>query len=380
MTSVNLIKFLDKYLGLLLCSFLSINKLFGRKTVHDYNKILIIQLWGLGESILTLPAIKALRDKYKKKQIDILVTSRNRDVYYKNKSINNVKVLNLNPFSIKLFILKNLKKYDLVIDMEEYLNISSIIAFYTGKERIGYSHGIRSNLYTKTTDYNDGQHVVYTFLDLLKPLGIKKTVDKLPLLNYSSNDKKNVDILLKKNNITKKNFIVGFGVGAAESVKERMWPKERFAEVANNLIKKYGAKIILIGSKDEEKYIKEIQSLIINKKKSLNVAGKINTREMFYLISLCKLFVGNDSGPMHVAAAQRVQTIGLFGCNLPVRFRPFGKNGYYIYKKKTQDACINVHKGQVGQCKRGIQNACVKKIQVNDVIKIVSKALHKNDK
>ena len=143
MVSIKLIKFLDKYLGLLTCLILSINKFIKNKKVSNYNDILIIQLWGLGETILTLPAIKALREKYKKSHISVLVTSRNKEVFYNNKNINEIKVLNLNPFSIKLFVLKNLRKFDLVIDMEEYLNISSIVAFFTGKERIGYSNGMR---------------------------------------------------------------------------------------------------------------------------------------------------------------------------------------------------------------------------------------------
>ena len=370
MASVNIIKFLDKYIGSLLCLFLSINKIFSHKKIK-YEKILVIQLWGIGETILTLPAIEALRNQYKKSNIDILATERNKEIYYKNRCINNVKVLKLNPVSIELFILKNLRKYDLVIDMEEYLNTSSIIAFFTGKERIGYSQGIRSNLYTKKIDYNDKQHVVYTFLDLLRPLGIKNAVDRLPKLNYSSNDKKNIDNLLKKYSIGKKDFLVGFGVGAAESAKSRMWPKERFAKLADYLIKKYRAKIVLIGNDEEKKLIEQLQDLMENKKSSFNAAGLINTREMFYLISLCKLFVGNDSGPMHVSTAQGVTTIGLFGCNLPVRFGPFGKNNYSIYKKNTQDACINVHKGHVGECRHGTENACVKKIQVDDVIQLV---------
>jgi len=377
MISVKSIKLLDKYLGSLSCLFLSINRLFRHKKVSKYNKILIIQLWGLGETVLALPAIKALREKYKKSRIDILVTSRNKEVFYNNKDINEIKVLKLNPLSIKLFILRNYKEYDLVIDMEEYLNTSAIIAFFTGKERIGYSHGIRSNLYTKTADYNDNQHVVYTFLDLLKPLWIKKTIEKLPKLNYSKYDKKNIDRLLKKYNIVKKDFLVGFGVGAAESAKSRMWPKEMFADLADQLIKKYNAKIILIGNKEEKSYINGLQKLIEKNNDSLNVSGKINVKEMFYLISLCKLFIGNDSGPMHVSAAQGVRTIGLFGCNLPIRFKPFGKNNYSIYKKNNQKACINVHKGEVGECKFGIENACVKKIQVDDVTSLIDKVMKK---
>jgi len=261
--------------------------------------------------------------------------------------------------------------------LEEYLNISSLISFFTGRYRIGYSHGFRSNLYTHTVKYNDRQHVAYTFLDLLMPLGIKKTIDKLPRLNYSKNDVKKVNRLLEKNGFTEMDFIVGFGIGAAESAKSRMWPKDRFSDVANILIKKYNAKIILFGNNDEKKLIYELRKSIKNKNNSFNFAGLINVREMFYLISLCKLFIGNDSGPMHVSAAQQVPTIGLFGCNLPIRFKPFGKNNYYIYKKSNQDACINVHKGQVYECKFGIKNACVKKIKVNDVMKVVDKAIRK---
>ena len=377
MASVKLIKFLDKYVGCLSCLFLSIFKIFEGKKINDLNNILVIQLWGLGETVLTLPAIGALRQRYKKSNIDMLATDRNKEVYFKNKNIDNIRILNLNPVSVWLFILGNFKKYDLVIDMEEYLNVSSIIAFFVGKRRIGFSRGIRANLYTDKVGYNDKQHVVYTFLDLLKPLGIKEKACRLNKLNYLVNDKKNADNLLKKVNIGKKDFLVGFGVGAAESAKSRMWPKERFAKVADYLIKKYKAKIILIGNNEEKKFINELQDLMERKNDSFNAAGLINVREMFYLISLCKMFIGNDSGPMHVAASQGVKTIGLFGCNLPVRFMPFGKNGYYLYKKDNQYACINVHKGEVGECKFGKENACVKKILVGDVVSLVDKILGK---
>ena len=99
MVSVNVIKFLDKYIGSFLCLLLSINNIFIHKKANQYKKILLIQLWGLGESILTLPTIKTLKEKYKKSNIDILVTSRNKEVFYNHKDIGTVKVLNLNPFS-----------------------------------------------------------------------------------------------------------------------------------------------------------------------------------------------------------------------------------------------------------------------------------------
>ena len=261
--------------------------------------------------------------------------------------------------------------------MEEYLNISSIMSFSLGKNRIGYNHGVRSLLYTKTIPYNDKQHVVYTFLDLLKPLNIKLNVDKLTKLNYSSNNKKNIDNLLKKFNIGKKDFLVGFGVGAAESAKSRIWPLNNYAELCNNILINKKNKIIFIGDKDEDELIKKIQNGIKEKNRTFNTAGLFNLNELFYLIEKCNLFIGNDAGPMHIAAAQDVKTIGLFGPNLPVRFGPYGKKNVSIYKGHNcqYSPCINVHKGQVPDClypknSKDYQK-CMKNIKVRDVLKFI---------
>ena len=105
---IPIIKFFDRYVGNTICNFLG---LFNRKT-HDsieIKKILVVQLWGIGETILTLPAIEALRKRFPKAEINVLVTSRNEDVYYNNKNINKTVKLNLNPFSILNFIIKTLK-------------------------------------------------------------------------------------------------------------------------------------------------------------------------------------------------------------------------------------------------------------------------------
>ena len=370
MASVKLIKFLDKYLGSLICLFLSV---FSRKKAEKkaYKKILLVQLWGMGETVLCLPAIKALKESSRNLLIDILVTERVTDIFYNNKNLDSIISVKLSPLSIIKFIIKNCRKYDIAIDMEEYLNVSSIMAFFAGRERIGYSHGIRAKLYTKKVAYNDRQHAAQTFMDILQPLGIKKAVKSLERLNYSKEDKEKMGQLLKNENIKNNDFIVGLGIGAAESVKERMWPEERFAAIADYLIGKYKAKIILFGNKEEEALGENIIKLMKSENCAFNFAGKTSAGGMFHLISLCRLFIGNDAGPMHVAAAQNVKTIGLFGCNLPVRFKPFGKNGYYIYKKGSKEACINVHKGEVGACKFGKENACVKKIKVEDVKNLI---------
>ena len=228
-------------------------------------------------------------------------------------------------------------------------------------------------LYTDTTRYNDGQHASQTFADLLKPLDIDYKVNQLVKLNHSVNDKKFIDNLLK-NKINKKDFIVGIAPGAAESAKSRMWPKENFAELSNQLIKsKKNIKIIFTGNNEEKELINKIISKIKEKNKVINLAGKITLKQLFYLITKCNLFISNDAGPMHIAAAQDIMAIGLFGPNLPIRFKPLNKQSISIYKGEICkfSPCINIHKGEVPDCyyKGKDYQKCMKEIKMEDVLK-----------
>jgi len=236
---VKIIKLIDGVVGTPLCLglFSFKNKKF------NVNKILLIQLWGIGETILTLPAIKAFKNRYPKAEINLLCTSRNKDVYHKNTDIDNILVAKLNPFALTMFILRNIKKYDLVIDFEEYLNISSLIAYFAGRYRVGYSHGVRAKLYNKTVKYNDKQHVVQTHLDLVRLLDADLLAEKLIKVIYSKDDKDKVLKLWDELGIKDNDYVVGFGAGAAESARSRIWPKDRFAALADKLYEQKKAKI-----------------------------------------------------------------------------------------------------------------------------------------
>src|SRR3989344_2972345 len=327
---VVVIKFIDKYLGNAICNFLGILNRPPMK--REYKKILVVQLWGIGETILMLPSLDALKKKFPNAQIDILATARNRDVFFGNKNAGNVRLIKLNPFSILGFMLGNFKKYDLVIDMEEYLNISAILSFFAGKNIVGYSHGPRARLYDYKVDYNDKQHVVQTFLDLVRAIDAKYGADKLPSLNFSKSDKNKVDKFLKDNKVKNNDFLICVAPGTAESAKSRMWPYERYAELCDEIISRHNARIIFTGTPNESDLVKSIQDKMEHKDKTINAAGEINLNQLFYLMTKCRLFIGNDSGPMHIAAAQGIKTLGFFGPNLPVRFGPFGKGNIGLYK------------------------------------------------
>ncbi len=364
-----LIKFFDKYLGAPICLVLS---LFTRKKkISKPKRVLFTQLWGVGETVCTLPAVKALKEKLNLK-VDVLATSRNKDVYESSGLVDRVIVSKLGFFPIIGLFIKYFKRYDLVVDFEEYLNISSIMAFFIGKQRVGFSHGIRSWLYNKTAFYEDNKHCSEAFFDLVRLMGVKAGFKELVKLKTSAQDKKTVDSFLKKNKLKR---VVGMVPGAAESCKARMWPKERFAKLADKISDKYKVDIVFIGSKEERKLVNEIQAMMKNK--SFNAAGLFPWKQTFYLLEKCALVVSNDTGPMHAAAAMGTKTIGFFGPNLPERFGPYGKKNIGIYKGKIcrYSPCINVHKGQVPDCRFSRRSSeyqkCMKEIVVEDVFKHV---------
>lgn len=391
MNSIKVQRILDRVGGNVLCNILSLFKLNKKiksfEEVKNSAKILVINLWGMGDAVLTLPLIDEIKNRFPKAQLDVLATKRVEKIYSSQKNINTVLLLEDK---------KNLLKwnyYDLVFDTEHYLNTSALAAFYLGKTVIGYSHGQRAKLYSYTVNYNDKQHIVHTYLDLLRLLVPEiKNPTELVKLSYSKEDKEEVIKLLTRkfknkfsvvnkgvntlftriNGIKENEFIIGFCVSSAESAHSRKWAKEKFAELADILIEKYGARIILVSGPGDFDANESVLSLIKNKDKALNAAKAMNVKKTIAVIDQCSLFISNDTGPMHVAAAQGVPTIGLFCPNTPVRYAPYGSKNISIYKPVLPEPCINVHKGVIPDCS---SHNHMSKIEVEDVLRAVERVM-----
>lgn len=369
---IKIIKLMDKAVGAPLCSMLGLLKI--PSALKEPKRILVIQLWGIGETILTLPALEELRRMYPEAKIEALTTERNAGVYRDNPLIDRVHSIQTGIKGIVRFSSRNAKAFDLVIDMEEYLNVSALIAYMVGKYRVGFSHGARSMVYHRKVPYNDRQHVVQTFLDLVRSLGEARDHESLGKLKFSPVDRRKVAALLRKSRVGKKDLVIGIAPGTAESAPCRMWPLERVAELADHLIAQHKAKILLVGTKAESGLVGQIVGKMEHKRDAIDLTGKVDLKGLFCLVTRCRLFIGNDSGGMHVAAAQGVPTIGLFGPNLPQRFGPYGKGNVGVYKGEVCEfsPCINVHLGEVPDClypRAGKDyQKCMKNISVGEVI------------
>ena len=356
---------IDKTIGTTIINILSLSKQQNNAIPEE---VLFVKLWAIGESILTLPLIQHFKQKYPDTRITILCRKQNKTIYENQKFIN--KVILAEP-ETALQLLKQHKKYDLAFDLEPYLKLSAILSNHLSKTVIGFSHGPRAKLYDCLVHYNDKIHAVNTYLNLLKPMNLTlKAPEKLLPLIYSKKDASIVDKFFNK--LPKRRPIIGMTVTSAGTATWRRWSQENFAKLADKLIEKHNALILIPDTKNQREYIEKIIEQMNHKESVYNLAGSFSLKQLFRVIEKCKLYISNDTGPMHISAAQRTNTIGLFGPNTPVRYAPYGKNNLSLYKSK-ESPVINPH---LGSFKLSSQN-WMDKITVNDVFRNAEKLIYK---
>ena len=157
-----------------------------------------------------------------------------------------------------------------------------------------------------------------------------------------------------------KEQLVAIHPGSPVALKR--WRPERYAKLADWLVAQKRAKIIFVGVDAEMPIIAEIQALM--REKSFNIAGKTSLTQLASILHVCQLFIGNDSGPMHLAAAVGIPTIGLYGPGDPGRFGPVGVQCQAIRRKPDCPPCLGT------TCRFGGEG-CMSEIQVADVIQAI---------
>jgi len=291
-----------------------------------------------------------------------------RTILSQKSVLQKIKYINIKKIIEFVILLRN-SHYDLVIDPSGSF-ASTIFTYLSGaKYKVGRDIRGRNFLFDiKIKDYGIQQEVDRC-LNMLRTIGICSD-HKKPILTLSNEEKEFAKNFFNLNNISENDLVVGIHPGAPWI--PRRWPKERFAKIADEIIEKYGAKIIFFGGQKEVKLVDDILFLMKNKNKALSVAGKTTIKQLAAVIEKCNLFIGNDSSPMHIAATFKVPVIGLFGPGEYPRFAPFGRNNIVIRKPIKCSPCRQ--KIQFTKCWRG-RSYCMEAITVRDVMDAVEKMM-----
>ncbi|HIH32384.1 TPA: glycosyltransferase family 9 protein [Candidatus Woesearchaeota archaeon] len=353
----NLTKFADKHI---LDSILFLWQRRRNQLPKKINSIMFIKLWALGDSVNTLPLISETKKRYPKTKITVLASKNNMQVYRNQLFID--ELIGLSGINKILW-----KKFDVVFDLEPYLNISAIIARHTGDLTIGFSDQKRSRLYDLSGKFHQDKHIVITYMDLAKHINVLNIPKELIKLRSGKESEEKIKILFDELKIKNNAKIIGFCAGAGKNVKEREWPKEKFKALAIRLLGDKNNIIILTGSKEEYELNEFIRN---NNPRIYNFSGKVDLESLFCLIKKFKIFISNDTGPMHIAAAQGVKTIGLFGPNTPKIWAPYGKNNISIFhQQKGCPFLDNTLHELVPRHLTQTQKSCMDAITVNEVMR-----------
>lgn len=378
---------LDFYMGFLLCSLLAFlyrirgkGKVFLPRTLNN-KKILTIKFLGFGSIIMTTPFIAEMKKNYPEAKIHFLTFSDNAPICESIRLID--KTFYLEKKSLGKFIVslvKNLhqirkQNYDLVFNLEFFSNFSLLLTTLS-KSKLGFCfggrHEYRKILCHRIISYENEPHVIDKFFNFLrifvnKPLGNKK---QLTELKESQEARKRVLNLLERKQVDiSKNILVLININASEMSRIRKWPIEYYQQVISFLLSQKRVKIILIGGKEDIPYVSRMENMIsLKKDRVINLAGQTSLKELISLMKVSHLYLGNDSGPLHLAEACHLPNISFFGPESPNVYGHPGPKNYIFYSNLPCSPCLNVYTNKDTSC---TDNICLKIIRPDKVIKIL---------
>lgn len=334
---------------------------------REIKSILIRSVNWIGDAILTTPAISVLRNNFHKAKISILAKPYVSEVFKENPDIDEII-----PYeglgSKKGFVLINelrKRRFDLAVLFQNAFE-AALISFLSGiPVRLGYATDGRAFLLRpsiKIRPETKKKHHLDYYLDLLSEAGFN--TERGPLvLNLKEGERMWAIDLLKKEGWNEDDRLVGINPGATYG-KAKRWYPERFASLADRIIKE-DVKVILFGGPKETAIVEEIKKKMVSR--PIFVTGNTSVRELASLIERCSVFVSNDTGPMHMAAALKVPVVALFGSTDMNITGPIGEKHRVIWKKVECSPCF------LRECPKDFR--CMNLITVDEVVDAVTERL-----
>lgn len=330
----------------------------------------------MGDLVLSLSAIKALKEFFIEKTFYLVVDSTYTEIIETIDGLDHVllyprKLLNGNSFIKRLTIqfnfLRQLKNTspDIAIDLQGKI-VSSTMTLLSGSPlRVGRSTAKRSYFYNLKVSLPQGKHKINSYREIASAVGVQSKIEMYRIKASESKKTALKSILLEKG-ITKEKPIICIHPGAGRVFRE--WFSEGFTEIANWLVSQ-GFQIVFIGSRSDLEKIHQIRAL--TKHLTYNLAGKISLGELIALFEISVLYIGNDSGPLHLASAiGTIPVVGFF-------FRPGADKSWYPLSEQSV-----VLKGDINcvTCKGNdcqYEFECTKALSADDVKSAVEQLIIK---
>ena len=284
-------------------------------STEQIERILIIRLAPLGETVLTTPVIRALRQHFRDAYIAYMVAPTREDLVSANPHLN--EVLTYQASVPKLIYQIAQRKFQMAIVLQPTFRL----VLHTFLARIPFRVGFETNtggqkLLNLAVPNNTAQHETQRYLDVIRALGIE-VVDNEPEVFVDSSGIAWVNNFLENQKLNNGRHIIGLNPGAATAY--RRWQASNFAVLGDRLCEKYGAHIVITTGPQEGALAAQVAeqmshpSVIINQATPMQLAA---------ILQRCHLYITNDTGPMHLSTAVKTPTIALFGASNLTQWAP----------------------------------------------------------
>lgn len=348
-------------------------RLFGRHkqiAPEEIREILVIRTAYIGDVMMTLPILKPLKTRFRNARTSFLTSTAAGELLENNPFID--EVITHDPFwfyPVKkksyLEFIKKLreKSFDLVIEARgDIRELFFLVRPLRATFKVSYSIGGGGYFLTHTVPFDRVRHKVEYHLDIIRYLGCEGNAEGSVYL--SGQEKDRVNKLIEAKGI-KKPFVV-IHPGARLPLKR--WLKERFAVLCDGIADRYNIQVVLLGSGAEKELVSEI--IVKLRHKAVSLAGELTLRELAGVLSEAALFICNDSSPMHIAAAMKTPVVAIFGPSKSIETAPYGN----IHRVVEKDFACR-YTCDENTCKYKSHNACMKAIEVTDVMDKVAELM-----
>ncbi len=334
----------------------------------------------IGDVVLTLPVIQSLRRAYPVARISVVVKSPSDELLLGHPAINTVLTLpsgSENGFWQKAKFARNLKKsnYDVGVVFPNSFGSAFLLSLTGVKCRLGYNTDARDILLThpvKTTAHlKKTQYRVEYFFKILSSLKLDTPDREFAPLISQEGDTITREVLLDMGLDENEEFLT---LHPGTSKVERSWHAERFGILCQKLIKEDGQRVVLLGTEKESELLNRIKNF--GQGKTIKIIPPVNLRVLTGLLRKSRLFIGNDSGMMHLAAMVGVPVLGIFGPGSP------DTTGPYMAMEKQEMvtknfSCSPCKQRFFKECKPSPLNKpyCIEDITVKDIHEAVRRLL-----
>jgi ADP-heptose:LPS heptosyltransferase len=369
--------------------------------------ILVVKLAAIGDLLLATPALRALRESYPGAQIDLLVTPSSAGVLNDWEVINRVIVLDkylfdypkqflTNPLNLLKLrpLLRDLRggHYDAVLLMHHLTLFfgrrkhQALITATGAKYLVGLDNGHGWFLNVKVPDRGFGfLHEADYNLAIAEAVGGKTSEKWLTMpLNETHRSAARQLVFGEGTPEQTRRPLIAMHPGSGGYSTARRWAPERFAQLADTLYQEVGGQLLLVGGPEEAELHAQILNLLGSSVPARSLAGRGSIQVTAAALELADLFIGNDAGPMHLAAAVGTPTVAIFGLSNSAAWGPYtgNKPGRKALVVKQDLPCMPCfYRGQtLGTPEGCLTHDCLALLGVEQVAVAARRLLHETEK